>query len=89
MPLFRASKRRRFQDRRACGGCRTRRCARAANFQICADELGVWLSQPGGVMRIFKGLDKHLVVGELSLDGTIRPVRGALSAAVCLQGKER
>jgi magnesium chelatase family protein len=40
-------------------------------------------------MRIFKGLDKHLVVGELSLDGTIRPVRGALSAAVCLQGKER
>ena len=25
----------------------------------------------------------HLVVGELSLDGTIRPVRGALSVAVC------
>jgi magnesium chelatase family protein len=25
----------------------------------------------------------HLVIGELSLDGTIRPVRGALSVAVC------
>jgi magnesium chelatase family protein len=34
-------------------------------------------------MGTFKGLDKHLSVGELSLDGTIRPVRGALSVAVC------
>ena len=34
-------------------------------------------------MGTFKGLDKHLLVGELSLDGTIRPVRGALSVAVC------
>ena len=25
----------------------------------------------------------HLVVGELSLDGTLRPVRGALSVALC------
>src|SRR5450631_3619248 len=36
-----------------------------------------------GAMGTFKGLDKHLTVGELSLDGTIRPVRGALSVAVC------
>ena len=36
-----------------------------------------------GAMGACKGLDKHLLVGELSLDGTIRPVRGALSIAVC------
>ena len=36
-----------------------------------------------GAMGIFKGLDQHLSVGELSLDGAIRPVRGALSMAVC------
>jgi magnesium chelatase family protein len=36
-----------------------------------------------GAMGTFKGLDDHLSVGELSLDGTIRPVRGALSVAVC------
>ncbi len=36
-----------------------------------------------GAMGTFKGLDKHLSVGELSLDGAIRPVRGALSRAVC------
>src|SRR5579863_8072855 len=36
-----------------------------------------------GAMGTFKGLDRHLCVGELSLDGTIRPVRGALSVAVC------
>jgi magnesium chelatase family protein len=36
-----------------------------------------------GAMGTFKNLDKHLSVGELSLDGTIRPVRGALSVAVC------
>jgi magnesium chelatase family protein len=30
-----------------------------------------------------KSLDDHLAVGELSLDGAIRPVRGALSIAVC------
>jgi magnesium chelatase family protein len=35
---------------------------------------------PVGVVR---GLDRHILVGELSLDGTIRPVRGALSIAVC------
>src|ERR1700726_2209565 len=32
-----------------------------------------------GAMGTFKGLDNHLTVGELSLDGAIRPVRGALS----------
>src|SRR5580704_11946909 len=36
-----------------------------------------------GAMGTFKGLDKYLSVGELSLDGAIRPVRGALSMAVC------
>jgi magnesium chelatase family protein len=36
-----------------------------------------------GAMGIFKSLDRHLAVGELSLDGAIRPVRGALSVAVC------
>jgi magnesium chelatase family protein len=36
-----------------------------------------------GAMGTFKGLDNHLSVGELSLDGTIRAVRGALSVAVC------
>ena len=38
-------------------------------------------------MGTFKGLDKHLLVGELSLDGAIRPVRGALSVAVCAREK--
>jgi len=36
-----------------------------------------------GAMGIVKGLDRHLLAGELSLDGAIRPVRGALSMAVC------
>jgi magnesium chelatase family protein len=36
-----------------------------------------------GAMGIFHKSDKHLIVGELSLDGQIRAVRGALSMAVC------
>src|SRR5499427_1887779 len=36
-----------------------------------------------GAMGVVKGLDRHLLAGELSLDGTLRPVRGALSVAVC------
>ena len=36
-----------------------------------------------GAMGTVPILDRHLLVGELSLDGTIRPVRGALSVAVC------
>ena len=36
-----------------------------------------------GAMGAVKGLDTHILVGELSLDGAIRPVRGALSVAVC------
>ena len=36
-----------------------------------------------GAMGTISGLDQHLLVGELSLDGAIRPVRGALSMAVC------
>ena len=36
-----------------------------------------------GAMGVVANLDRHLLVGELSLDGAIRPVRGALSVAVC------
>ena len=36
-----------------------------------------------GAMGAVKGLDQHLLAGELSLDGAVRPVRGALSMAVC------
>ena len=36
-----------------------------------------------GAMGTVAALDRHLVVGELSLDGAVRPVRGALSMAVC------
>ena len=36
-----------------------------------------------GAMGVVKTLDRHILVGELSLDGAIRPVRGALSVAVC------
>ncbi len=36
-----------------------------------------------GAMGTVKGLDHHLAIGELSLDGAVRPVRGALSIAVC------
>ncbi|HTS67048.1 MAG TPA: YifB family Mg chelatase-like AAA ATPase [Candidatus Acidoferrales bacterium] len=36
-----------------------------------------------GAMGVVRGLDQYLSVGELSLDGAIRPVRGALPVAVC------
>ncbi len=36
-----------------------------------------------GAMGTVSGTDQHLLAGELSLDGTLRPVRGALSMAVC------
>src|SRR5579871_4119415 len=36
-----------------------------------------------GAMGMAKAADQHLLVGELSLDGTIRPVRGVLSIAAC------
>jgi magnesium chelatase family protein len=36
-----------------------------------------------GAMGAVKSLDHHILLGELSLDGAIRPVRGALSVAVC------
>ena len=36
-----------------------------------------------GAMGTVSHTDQHLLVGELSLDGTLRPVRGALSIAVC------
>jgi magnesium chelatase family protein len=36
-----------------------------------------------GAMGTVQRSDQHLLVGELSLDGTLRPVRGVLSMAVC------
>lgn len=36
-----------------------------------------------GAMGMAKAADQHLLVGELSLDGTLRPVRGVLSIAAC------
>jgi magnesium chelatase family protein len=36
-----------------------------------------------GTMGVVRDLDRHLLAGELSLDGAIRPIRGALSMAVC------
>ena len=36
-----------------------------------------------GAMGVTKAADQHLLVGELSLDGTLRPVRGVLSIAAC------
>src|SRR3954470_14616528 len=36
-----------------------------------------------GAMGAIPALDTHISVGELSLDGAIRPVRGSLSVAVC------
>ncbi len=36
-----------------------------------------------GAMGLCPKSEQHLLVGELSLDGMIRPIRGALSMAVC------
>src|SRR5580698_9436783 len=36
-----------------------------------------------GAMGTLQPTEQHLFVGELSLDGTVRPVRGALSIAAC------
>ena len=38
-----------------------------------------------GAMGVVNTPEDHLFVGELSLDGTLRPVRGALSIAVAAQ----
>src|SRR5207302_9620756 len=40
-----------------------------------------------GAMGAIRNLDQYLSTGELSLDGAIRPVRGALSIAVCAREK--
>src|SRR6202030_2765438 len=44
--------------------------------------LGI-LGAMGTVGRPDGSMDEYMLVGELSLDGTLRPVRGALSIAVC------
>jgi len=36
-----------------------------------------------GAMGLFGSMEDYMVVGELSLDGSLRPIRGALSIAVC------
>jgi magnesium chelatase family protein len=36
-----------------------------------------------GAMGVVRASDHYLVAGELSLDGAVRPVRGALSMAIC------
>src|SRR5882762_4211044 len=40
-----------------------------------------------GAMGTAPVIDQYLLVGELSLDGSIRPVRGALSMAVCARSE--
>jgi magnesium chelatase family protein len=40
-----------------------------------------------GAMGAVTSLDQHIFLGELSLDGAIRPVRGALTVAVCAKEK--
>jgi len=40
-----------------------------------------------GAMGAVPALDHHIFLGELSLDGAIRPVRGALSVAVCAKAR--
>jgi magnesium chelatase family protein len=40
-----------------------------------------------GAMGAVQPTDQHLFVGELSLDGAIRPVRGALSIAACARNQ--
>jgi magnesium chelatase family protein len=40
-----------------------------------------------GAIGAVKNLDQHLLMGELSLDGALRPVRGALSVAVCARDR--
>lgn len=38
-------------------------------------------------MAAVRRLDRHLLMGELSLDGALRPVRGALSVVVCARDR--
>ena len=40
-----------------------------------------------GAMGELRALDRHIFIGELSLDGAVRGVRGALSIAVCARDK--
>jgi magnesium chelatase family protein len=40
-----------------------------------------------GAMGMVKGLDSFVLLGELSLDGAVRSVRGSLSVAVCARDK--
>src|SRR3984893_10798682 len=50
-------------------------------------DLPMALGILGAMGRVGK-TDEHLFVGELSLDGSIRPVRGALSIAACARNQK-
>ena len=54
-------------------------CARRAPVSICPWPSGILGAMGAGAAP----RPAHLLVGELSLDGAMRPVRGALSVAVC------
>jgi magnesium chelatase family protein len=41
-----------------------------------------------GAMGTVGRADEHVIIGELSLDGAVRPVRGALSVAVCARSRQ-
>jgi magnesium chelatase family protein len=40
-----------------------------------------------GAMGVVPGLDRRILAGELSLDGGIHPIRGALSIALCARAE--
>ncbi len=40
-----------------------------------------------GAMGVVTSAEEHVFVGELSLDGTVRPIRGALSIAACARNR--
>jgi magnesium chelatase family protein len=40
-----------------------------------------------GAMGVVTNADQHMFVGELSLDGAVRPIRGALSIAACARSR--
>ena len=61
---------------------RRRTCARRARASTCRWRWGFW-----GRWAWSAAADEFLFVGELSLDGSLRPVRGALSIAACARAE--
>ena len=56
-----------------------------APANIRKEGAGFDLPMALGILGAVAVLDRHILIGELSLDGAVRPVRGALSVAVCAQ----